>query len=125
MIVSKKTLISALLLGLGLVCVVYLVSMGRADGLEGSRLMTEPAFLRPLFVGETGIKNFVSAQAILTSSISLKGGAGCPCFGIFKPVALVAMLTTWQFYANVFIFSTLFYILLVTKQYENSRHRPR
>ena len=104
----------AIILGLLMVCIFYLATMSRADFHNGSLTMTEP-ILHPLYVGETGMKNPVQASAFFTSTYTFPGGDGCPCGGIFKPAALLAMLVTWQFYANRLIFSLMFYSVLRVK----------
>lgn len=105
--VSKQTKL-AVIFGLLMVCVLYLATMGRADSYAGSRTFSEP-FFHPLYIGETGFKNPVKASGFFTSTYTFGGGEGCPCPGIFKPAVLLAMLTTWQFYANWLIFSLTYY----------------
>lgn len=105
--VSKQTRL-VLVFGLLIVCALYFASMGRADSYNGSLAFTDP-ILHPLYIGETGLTNPVKASGLFTSTYTFGGGEGCPCAGIFKPVALLAMLTTWQFYANWLIFSIIFY----------------
>ena len=111
---SKRNFKKALIIGVALVCILYLGTMRRADGQEGSRLMT-PAKYEAFYVGETGFENEVLAMAILPSTYTFNGGDGCPCYGIFKPLAMIAMLTTWEFFVNVLIFSCISYFLLERK----------
>lgn len=120
--IAKKIILVSLLIGFVINVLAYTLTLQNAN--TCCEVHFRSRIERPFYIKEQAGTNIYTAGSPFQSTLTFHNTYdGCPCSGYSKLLIILAMFPTWQFIANLAIWSSFpAFFIIMSKKHAHTRH---